>query len=763
MILTPQTPTARDVVLVGGGHAHVQVLRAFAMRPMPGVRVTLLASPSHTPYSGMLPGYIAGHHGFDEVHIDLRQLAQRCGARFIGDEAVGLDQDTRHVHCARYPDIRYDVLSINIGSSPNLGGVPGASSHAIAVKPIAAFNQAWQRMLATLPAMAAPGPITVVGGGAGGVELVLAMAHRLRHERERAGHNPQDLRFALVTSSDSVLPTHNARVRSALTHILQQQGIALHTAAAVTQVQPDHLQLSNGTTLPSVHTLWATQAVAAPWLQHTHLALDEQGFIQVQPTLQTLNDERVFAVGDVASLVTQPLAKAGVFAVRMGQPLARNLQRVLQGKKPQPYRPQTQWLALLGTGPRHAVASRGRWFAQGAWVWHWKVWLDRRFMRRFTHMPAMGKAPSKPLPETASHPTLAPHEQAALAQAQAMRCGGCAAKVGADILSRALHGLQPVARPEVLAGLDQADDAAVLALPAQQVWVQSVDFFRAFTDDPFVLGQVAANHALGDLYAMGATPHSAQAIVTLPPGLPEPTEDTLRLLMHGALQVLNQAHCTLVGGHTAEGVEVGIGFVVNGTLPSANATGMRQNALQPGQALVLTKPLGTGVLWAAHGLGQGVGRWLDEALDCMRLSNQQASAICRSMGATACTDVTGFGLLGHAHQMAQASRQRVAIWMNQVPALSGALECFEQGLHSSLQPANERRVAAWAIDQALPKAYLQLGLDPQTAGGLLASVPAGQAAACVLALRHAGYTQAAIVGEVLAPQAGAPLLQVGQR
>jgi len=227
--------------------------------------------------------------------------------------------------------------------------------------------------------------------------------------------------------------------------------------------------------------------------------------------------------------------------------------------------------------------------------------------------------------------------------------------------------------------------------------------------------------------------------------------------------VLNQAHCTLVGGHTAEGVEVGIGFVVNGTLPSANATGMRQNALQPGQALVLTKPLGTGVLWAAHGLGQGVGRWLDEALDCMRLSNQQASAICRSMGATACTDVTGFGLLGHAHQMAQASRQRVAIWMNQVPALSGALEFFEQGLHSSLQPANERRVAAWAIDQALPKAYLQLGLDPQTAGGLLASVPAGQAAACVLALRHAGYTQAAIVGEVLAPQAGAPLLQVGQR
>jgi selenide,water dikinase len=758
---TSGTPVLKDIVLVGGGHAHVQVLRAFAMRPMAGVRLTLLAKPSHAPYSGMLPGYLAGHHDFDAVHIDLRQLAQRCGARFVGDEAVGLDRAAQTVQCAQYPDLRYDLLSLNVGSAPDLDAVPGARTHAIPVKPIATFDAAWSHLLHTLVQARAPGVVTVVGGGAGGVELVLSMAYRLRREREQHGHNPHDLRFALVTDSASVLPTHNARVRGYMARLLTQHNITVHTGAAVAEVQTEHLRLASGEVLPSAHTLWATQAKGAAWLADTGLELDAQGFIRVRPTLQTLSDDRVFACGDVASLGQPPLAKAGVFAVRMGGPLARNLQRVLRGQAPRTYRPQRRWLALLGTGPKHAVASRGWWFTHGAWVWRWKVWLDRRFMQRFTQLPAM--PPKKPTAQPQLRLALAGDEARALAQAQAMRCGGCGAKVGADVLQRALRGLKPVTRAEVLVGLAQRDDAAVISVPEQHVMVQSVDFFRAFTDDPFTLGQVAANHALGDLFAMGATPQSAQAIVTLPAGLPRQTEDTLRLLMHGALTVLNLADCALVGGHTAEGAELGVGFVVNGWLADHMAHATHKGGLQPTQALVLTKPLGTGALWAAHALGQATGWWLDEALAHMRQSNQLAASVLREMGATGCTDVTGFGLLGHALEMAQASGHAVALWMDQVPALPGAMACLEAGVRSSLQPANAERRHAMTIDPTLDEAWVQLGLDPQTAGGLLAGVPAAQADACVLALRAAGYVHAAVVGEVQSPSPTQAPMQVGRR
>jgi selenide,water dikinase len=209
------TPIVRDIVLIGGGHSHVGVLHMFAMRPLPGVRLTLICTDTDTPYSGMLPGYIAGHYGFDEVHIDLRRLAEFAGARYYRDEVIGIDRAARKVLCRDRPPLSYDALSINIGSTPQLAQRAGAAEHAVPVKPIRRFNERWLALLDRVRAHAGATTIAVVGAGAGGVELTLAMQYRLRGELAALGRDPDELRFHLFSAEARILPTHNAAVRRA--------------------------------------------------------------------------------------------------------------------------------------------------------------------------------------------------------------------------------------------------------------------------------------------------------------------------------------------------------------------------------------------------------------------------------------------------------------------------------------------------------------------------------------------------------------------
>ena len=373
-----------DIVLVGGGHSHVGVLHRFAIEPLPGARLTVICTDTDTPYSGMLPGYIAGHYRFDEVHIDLRRLAEFAGARYCRDEVVGIDRAARRVLCRRGPPVAYDVVSINIGSTPWLGEVPGAAQHAVPVKPIRRFNERWLALRDRVGRHPGRTTIAVVGAGAGGVELTLAMQYRLRRERAAQGHDPDELQFHLFCADREILATHNPRVRRTFDAILAERGVAVHRAAFVTEVEAGRLRTRSGEELAADEIVWVTQAGGAAWLRDTGLSLDERGFIRVRDTLQSETDPRVFAAGDCASMIDRPLEKAGVFAVRMGRPLAENLRRTALGEPLVHYRPQRRWLALIGTGDRVAVASRGRLYAHGALVWRWKDWIDRRFMRRFT-------------------------------------------------------------------------------------------------------------------------------------------------------------------------------------------------------------------------------------------------------------------------------------------------------------------------------------------------------------------------------------------
>jgi len=749
-----QVPVVKDIVLLGGGHAHVTVLRHFGMRPLPGVRLTLVTRDIHTPYSGMLPGLIAGHYDYDDCHIDLGPLARFAAARLYHAEVEGLDPVTHQVFLQGRPPLSYDLLSINTGSRPSTRDVPGAQQYALSVKPIDLWLQDWQALQARLLATGGSFRIAVVGGGAGGVELALATQYRLQQLLHEQGDDPARLGFELLTEAGDILADHNAGVRRRFNRVLRARGIAVHTGHRVVEVTPSSLIISGRPARAADAVLWVTRAAAPAWPGEAGLAVDRDGFIQVNEHLQSVSHPEVFAAGDVAALC-DPRPKSGVFAVRQGPVLGENLRRASVGRALRRYRPQRHFLGLISTGERHAVASRGPWSWQGAWVWTLKDRIDRRFMRRFNELPAMpGDVPPAPAEGLADE-----RAREELSRAT-MRCGGCGAKVGSTILSRVIGRLAPQARDDLLIGLDAPDDAAVVRVPAGRLLVQSVDYFRAPIDDPYLFGKIAANHALGDLFAMGAEPHSALALATLPYGREKVVEETLFDLMSGALEVMAHAGAALAGGHSSEGAELAFGLAVNGLADPAAL--LRKAGLRPGDALILTKPVGTGTLLAAEMRGRAKGRWVDGAIQAMLVSNQAAADCLRRFDVSACTDVTGFGLIGHLLEMMRGGRLAARITIDAVPLLEGAADTAALGILSSLQPENLRlRRAVQGAEQAERHPHYALLFDPQTAGGLLAGVPQGHAAACVTQLRACGYPAAAVIGQVLEGTAEEPRILLG--
>ena len=384
-------PSRRDLVLIGGGHSHALVLRQLGDRPIPGVRLTLVSGTTHTPYSGMLPGYIAGHYRFDDVHIDLVALARFAGARFVGGEAVAIDRAARTVRVSGHGDIGYDRLSINVGSTPQVD-VSGAADRVVPLKPIHRLNDRWLALIGRISEQGGSLRIAVVGAGAGGVEMALSMQYRLRDVLRQAGQDPDRLRVDLFAAGPAVLPSHARSVRRRIESILSARGIDIHHGAPVAEVRPDGLVTGDGRRFDADEIIWATRAGGAAWLKATGLALDPDGFIRVGETLQTVADPDIFAAGDIASMVGYRLEKSGVVAVRQGPPLAENLRRSLAGRPLIRYRPQSRWLALIGTGDRYAIASYGRLGIGGRWVWHWKDRIDRRFMNRFAALPPASPA-----------------------------------------------------------------------------------------------------------------------------------------------------------------------------------------------------------------------------------------------------------------------------------------------------------------------------------------------------------------------------------
>ena len=370
----------KKLLLLGGGHAHVEVLRQFGLHPMTNVDITLVSPDRHTPYSGMLPGLVAGHYEFNDAHIDLEQLARFAGARFLRMNAVAINPAQRGVTLADGSSVHYDALSINAGSTPPVHGMAGAVEYTLPLKPVKAFLAAWEALLAKIRAGDVRS-LAMVGGGAAGVEMLLAMRHRIAQL-----HVTNNVRWVLITDTPQVLANHAPCVRAMLTRLLARKQVEVYCATRVTRADAGALYTDNGASISADAIFLATGAAATAWLATSGLALNDKKFININNYLQSTNHAEVFAAGDCATIENWAYPKSGVYAVRQGPPLAENLRHFLQGKSLIEYTPQARTLALISTGERHAIASWGALSFHGNWVWRWKDQIDRKFMAKY-HAP----------------------------------------------------------------------------------------------------------------------------------------------------------------------------------------------------------------------------------------------------------------------------------------------------------------------------------------------------------------------------------------
>lgn len=370
----------KRLLLIGGGHSHVEVIRRWGLAPEPDVTVTLVSPDRHTPYSGMLPGYIAGHYSHSDCHINLDAVCAQAGVTRIGASAGEIDFAAHLVRCGQAPDQPFDILSIDTGSTPVLAPIPGAERHGIAVKPVAQFLEHWTQLREAARMAPRPLRVVVVGAGAAGVEVVLAMRHRIAGDGGRAD-------FTLLGDGPTILGVHPRGVQQRFMTILQNQGITVRLDTAVERVAPGALLLRGSEHLAFDEVVWVTGAAAPAWPRASGLQTDAAGFIAVNAHLQSLSHPGVFAAGDIASMRDTPRPKSGVYAVRQGPPLAENLRRAVRGEPLVEYHPQPRALALISAGDRYAVASYGPFALSGAWVWRWKDRIDSAFMRRYRVTP----------------------------------------------------------------------------------------------------------------------------------------------------------------------------------------------------------------------------------------------------------------------------------------------------------------------------------------------------------------------------------------
>ncbi|MEP4486158.1 MAG: selenide, water dikinase SelD [Halioglobus sp.] len=717
--MLPITQKRKDLILIGGGHAHALALRMLAMQPMPDVRITLISPASHTPYSGMLPGLIAGHYTFEQTHIDLVRLSEWAQARFICAEVTSIDPVARTVSVPGRPAIGYDVLSLDIGSQPELDSVAGAREFATPVKPVADLWQRWNGFRTASDVT--PARIAVVGGGAGGVELVLAMAHRQRGSTQS---------FDLYCGGDDILVDYNASARRSVYRALEQLGVGVHCGKRVIEVSADALHFGPNDSASFDQLFWCTGAAAAPWVGASGLDVDDRGFLQVDDQLRALNNDQVFAAGDIATQINHPRPKAGVYAVRQAPVLAHNLRAALNATPLRQHRPQKRFLSLVSLGDRRAVADRGPFSLVGDWVWRWKDHIDSTFMRQFSQLPTMSRVSSSPITD--------------IEQEQAP-CGGCGAKVDAASLASVLESLS-MRYPELVAAAG-AEDAVALPGGGAPLW-QSVDALREMVRDPFVMGQVAANHALSDLYACGLKPLSALALVTIPFAGDTVAARELEQYLAGALEVFSVAGCVLAGGHSMQGAELNLGFVVNGAPMTAESSALTKRGVRTGDRLILTKPLGTGVVFAANMLHKADGRDVMGAIETMLLSNHAAADVAVTCDASALTDITGFGLAGHLGEML-GPHQQAELFLTKLPLIPGAQDALAQGITSTLHESNVTAFAKTvALDSDLDAAITNILYDPQTSGGLLMAIAPENVEAALLQLAANGCPDAAEIGSL---------------
>ena len=691
-------------MLLGVGHTNAHILRMWGMNPIPDTDLTCISNFSVVTYSGFLPAVLAGQIPTEQMQIDLPPLCAVAGARLITEEVVGLDHARNQILFAHRPPVPFDVLSVGIGSVPTVDEIDIEGDSLIKIKPMQTFLSRIRERIKQVDRR--PLKLAVVGGGVAGVEVSFCLPNFLREI------SVDSFELTIITGSNQLISDVAPSTRAKVVQEFHRRDVHVVTGTRVTAVSETEVTLDNQAKIEADVVIWATGAVAPPLLAKLDLPLDDRGFLATDSTLRSTSGRPVFAVGDTGTMIETPTPKAGVYAVRQGPVLWNNIARCLNGQPLESYRPQSSFLRLINEGNGAAIGQWKGFSFQGNWVLRLKHRIDGQFMDKYRPKPMMGAEDE-------------------------MQCRGCGCKLGAGELQSALSSATNI----------EFEDAAPIG---DSKLLVSTDFFTSPFSDPYLVGRVAALHCASDIICSGASVISAVANVALPEGDATSQKQTLGELLAGARREFDAMGAKLVGGHTIVGPRMEVGFTVIGQ--PIGMTPIRKSNLNVGDQLFLTKPLGVGIVLAAHMRGMSSAAAYDSLIQTVLERQHQIVPRAIDCGVTAGTDVTGFGLAGHLIEMLNASNVSARIGLTELSFLLHVDRYIDAGVESSLAPANRRfESQIEAADDVRGLWMYQTLFDPQTCGGLLFGVPGEQAERFVRGVTDLGMRAPVRIGEVIPP------------
>ena len=719
---------SREVILVGGGHTHAIFLRKWAMNSIPGVQISLISPSPEATYTGMLPGFLAGHYSKEEIVIDLVKLCRFAGARFIMGSVSNIISRDNLISIDGRCSLKYDVASIDIGVTSTVKDEKIVNLNAHSIRPLGSFVDRWTEFKQQISRKKIVPKIVVIGGGIGAVEVALAMCYSIR----KLGI--VDYRITILDRSQ-VLKNVRSSTRNIIMSTLKDYSIATFDHVQTARCDENFVRLANGQEFESNFTIIAAGATAYEWLEKTDLSLKD-GFINVDKNLQVIGSPNIFAVGDCAHLNFSPRPKAGVFAVRQAPVLLKNIQAKLLKRRLKVFSPQKNYLKLISLGEKKAVSDYFLPSLSGRTIWKLKNKIDRAFMEKLSSFPAMPTVLREhqiPIPTS---------DESNLEQ---ILCGGCGAKVGSELLDQVLQNIGSHDEKSILTNI--GDDAAVIEV-ANKRQVLTTDHLREFNSDLWSYAHITAVHSLGDIWAMGGEPKFVLAHIIIPEGSERVQKNWLDQIIGGASKVFIKEGASIVGGHTSIGAEFSIGFSVTGRI--SNDPTLISGA-KPGDRIILTKPIGSGTILAGEMQLMSQGLWIESALKWMMKPQGRAAKVLSK--ANAMTDVTGFGLAGHLLRVCQSSNVCANLRISEIPFLKGAEELAQLGIRSSLYEKNLKVKRKMSFS---PCAKSSLLFDPQTSGGLLATIPKSEAKSVVSGLKKQGFCST-VIGSI---EEGKPFIYV---
>ncbi len=691
-----------DVVFVGGGHANLQAIRMLAMSKLRGVRLTLINDNYYAPYSGMLPGHLAGFYSFDECHFDLSRICAQLGATFILGSVQRVCSKKNELHLPSQK-ISFDYLSINVGIQPQI--MDSTHSNLLPLKPIGDFLKKWNDFTKSMKKSKSQ-DIVFIGGGAAGVELSLITAQKL----QQIGNSS---RITLIQSSKEILPTHGTFAQRHFQKKLKKEGIQVLTSNPVTRIESNHVELKGGKKIPAHWVFLATHAAPPKWFEECDLPLSS-GYLSTNSFLQIPNNSNIFAAGDCIQFDGHNLPKSGVFAVRQGPILGKNIIRSILGKGLLKYKPQKLSLAILRSGHKKASALYLNFIVSGSLIWKLKNYIDTKFMKSF------GAHKSKKLNA---------EELSAL-------CGGCGSKIGPTSLNKVLkNSPNPVIHEDLVSIKNNSSPPSFL----------NIDVITECVSDLFTFAKIGFLHSANDFYLKGLKPSASLLWLGVKNNSNLLQQRDLKSMYEGALNQAELEGSNILGGHSSITDKTSFGCVLYG---SDSTPMIPKSSPQPGDQMVLTKPLGSGALLRAHMLGRLPGHSFQNLINHLLVSNRTLSDILRKYNISSATDISGFGFLGHLVEVLGSSPFGAQLCLSNIPILPGFLKCFQKGVMSSIHKQN----AEFALTHLGPFNQCRLTLealfDPQTNGPGLILIQKNELNSFLNDLNSQGYIEAKVVGEI---------------